>query len=74
VGAGADSTVDGAGTGVAAGLTGSAAEAGAEETGDAADVPADRSKVAACACREDTSKTIKIPAAKIATCIARRAM
>ena len=30
--------------------------------------------VAACACREKTSKTTRIPAAAIATCIARRAM
>jgi hypothetical protein len=30
--------------------------------------------VAACACRENTSKTTRIPAAAIATCIARRAM
>jgi hypothetical protein len=34
----------------------------------------DDGKVAACACRENTSKTAKIPAAKIATCTARRAM
>jgi hypothetical protein len=34
----------------------------------------DDGTVAACACRENTSKTASIPAAKIATCIARRAM
>ena len=39
----------------------------------AADV-ADDGKAAACACRENTSKTASIPAATIATCTARRAM
>jgi hypothetical protein len=55
-----------------------------EEVGAAADVVAvvtcavsvvvDAAGVAACAWRENTSKTAKIPKAKIATCIARRAM
>ena len=31
-------------------------------------------EVAACACRENSSKTVRIPAAKIAACTARRAM
>jgi hypothetical protein len=51
--------------------------AGAEVAGAAAelaDVMADCGEVAACACRENTSKTASIPAAKIATCTARRAM
>jgi hypothetical protein len=59
---------------VTAWLTGAAAEVGAEATDDAADVPADGVDVAACACRENTSKTARIPVAKIATCTARRAM
>jgi hypothetical protein len=72
--AGADGAVDGVRAGVAAGLTGAAAEVRAEATGDVADVAADDGKVAACACRENTNKTAKIPAARIATCTARRAM
>ena len=43
------------------------------EVAGAADV-ADDGKAAACACRENTSKTASIPAATIATCTARRAM
>jgi hypothetical protein len=53
------------------------AVAGAKVGGAAAeltDVTADCGEVAACACRENTSKTASIPAAKIATCTARRAM
>ena len=42
----------------------------AEATGGAAD----GAKDAAFACRENPSRTAKIPAAKIATCIARRAI
>jgi hypothetical protein len=38
------------------------------------DVTADCGEVAACACRENSSKMVRIPAAKIATCTARRAM
>jgi hypothetical protein len=37
-------------------------------------VPAVGGAVAACACRENTSKITRIPAAAIATCTARRAM
>jgi hypothetical protein len=59
--------------------------AAAEVTDDAAEEPepepvpgevtgAEVTEVAACACRENTSKTTRIPAATIATCIARRAM
>jgi hypothetical protein len=44
------------------------------EVAELADVTADCGEVAACACRENTSKTASIPAAKIATCTARRAM
>jgi hypothetical protein len=58
--------------GAVAGVAGLGAVA--EVTGAAADVADDGGKVAACACRENTSKTAKIPAAKIATCTARRAM
>jgi hypothetical protein len=49
----------------------------AEVTEPRADVSgpvAEGGGVAACACREDTSKTTMIPAATIATCTARRAM
>jgi hypothetical protein len=53
----------------------------AEVTGAVADVVLEpdlarlaEGLVAACACREKTSKTTRIPAAAIATCIARRAM
>ncbi len=87
-GAGAE-VAAGAGAGAAAGLTGAVVEvtgAAAEVTADAAEpvpelvagaelVPAlVVSEVAACACRENTSRTARIPAATIATCTARRAM
>ena len=82
--------VDGAGVadGAGAELAGAAADA-ADVTGAAADATgagtagaeladgagaAEGAKVAACACRVNTSKTTRIPAAAIATCIARRAM
>jgi len=58
-------------TGAAADATG-AGTAGAELDDGAGAAEGD--KVAACACRENTSKTTRIPAAAIATCIARRAM
>jgi hypothetical protein len=71
-GAAADTTADAADvTGAAADATG-AGTAGAELADGAGAAEGD--KVAACACRENTSKTAKIPAAAIATCIARRAM
>jgi hypothetical protein len=66
--------------GVTAGRAGALLGAGAGAlAGAAADVTADGVEVdgvevAACACLENTSKTIRIPAAKIATCTARRAM
>jgi hypothetical protein len=45
------------------------------EVADAmAEVTFDVGKVAACACREDSRRRIRIPAAAIATCITRRAM
>ena len=57
------------------GVTGAVADVTVEVTGAVAEVTVDGSGiVAACACRENTSKTARIPAAKIATCIARRAM
>jgi hypothetical protein len=76
-GAAADTTADTADvTGATADATGAgtagAGTAGAELTGGAG--AAGGAKVAACACRENTSKTARIPAAAIATCIARRAM
>jgi hypothetical protein len=43
------------------------------ELAGAADVTADV-EVAAWACRENTSRMVRIPAAKIATCTARQAM
>jgi hypothetical protein len=47
-------------------------EVAAEVTGVTADVtPGGAEVTAACACRENSSKTAKIPAAKIATCTAR---
>jgi hypothetical protein len=46
----------------------------AEVTGAAPDAAAGGAKDAACACRENPSNTAKIPAARIAACIARRAM
>jgi hypothetical protein len=61
--------------GAAGEVTGAVAElvvAGA--VAEVADVMADWGEVAACACRENTSKTVRIPAARIATCTARRAM
>ena len=76
----AGATVDAAEvTADAAEVTGDAAEVtadAAEVTGDAADVTvgtagAGGAEVAACACRENTSKMVRIPAAKIATCTAR---
>ena len=71
-GAAADTTADAADvTGAAADATG-AGTAGAELADGAG--AAEGAKVAACACRENTSKTTRIPAAAIATCIARRAM
>jgi hypothetical protein len=71
-GAAADTTADAADvTGAAADATG-AGTAGAELTGGVG--VAEGAKVAACACRENTSKTARIPAAAIATCTARRAM
>jgi hypothetical protein len=64
---------------VMAEVTGAAAEAAAELVRSVADVTGngdepDVAKVAACACRANSSKRTKIPAAKIATCTARRAM
>jgi hypothetical protein len=53
-----------------AGATAEVAAEVAEVTGEEVEVVA----VAACACRENTSKTTRIPAATIATCTARRAM
>ena len=71
-GAAADTTADAADvTGAAADATG-AGTAGAELTGGVG--VAEGAKVAACACRVNTSKTARIPAAAIATCTARRAM
>jgi hypothetical protein len=71
-GAAADTTADAADvTGAAADATG-AGTAGAE-VADGVGV-AEGAKVAACACRENTSKMARIPAAAIATCTARRAM
>ena len=71
-GAAADTTADTADvTGAAADATG-AGTAGAELADGAG--AAEGAKVAACACRVNTSKTTRIPAAAIATCIARRAM
>jgi len=72
--AGAVAVVAGA---VVAGAVTDGVVAGAEVAGAAAelaDVTADCGEVAACACRENTSKTASIPAATIATCTARRAM
>jgi hypothetical protein len=71
--------VTGAAMEVAAGVTGSATEVAAEVIESAVDVTVggdevDGAKVAACACRENSSKTAKVPAAKITTCTARRAM
>jgi hypothetical protein len=64
--------VTGAAADVTAEVTGVAADVTAEVTGVAADVTPDGAEVtAACACRENRSKTAKIPAAKIATCTAR---
>jgi len=40
----------------------------------AVDVTVDVGKLAACACRENDSKTARMPTAKMATCTARRAM
>jgi hypothetical protein len=45
-----------------------------EATDAGADGKADSGVVAACAWRENTKKTMNIPAATIATCITRRAM
>jgi hypothetical protein len=56
-----------AGAGAGAELAGAAGVV-AEVTG------VEVTEVAACACRENTSKTTRIPAATIATCTARRAM
>ena len=71
-GAAADTTADATDvTGAAADATG-AGTAGAELDDGAG--AAEGAKVAACACRENTSKTARIPAAAIATCTARRAM
>jgi hypothetical protein len=56
-----------AGSGAGAELAGAAGVV-AEVTG------VEVTEVAACACRENTSKTTRIPAATIATCTARRAM
>jgi hypothetical protein len=55
------------------GLTGAEALAGAAAVTDDG-VEVDGVEVAAWACLENTSKTISIPAAKIATCTARQAM
>ena len=60
-------------------VTGAAAEVTAEVTGlpepelvaAGAAAEAVGAEVAACACRENTSKMVRIPAAKIATCTAR---
>ena len=57
-------------------VTGAAAGVAAEVTGAAADVMADvievaDPEVAAWACRENTSRMVRIPAAKIAPCTAR---
>lgn len=64
-----------------AGVTGTVADVAAEVTAvaaevtvEVADVTADVGKLAACACRESDSKTVRMPTAKIATCTARRAM
>lgn len=46
----------------------------AVETGDSAEDGGGGGSVAACACRENTSRTKKIPAAAIESCTARRAM
>ena len=73
--AGAVADVTGAVAEVTADVTGAVADVTVEVTGAVAEVTVDGSGiVAACACRENTSKTARIPAAKIATCIARRAM
>src|SRR4029077_17559904 len=73
--AGAAADVTGAVAEVTAEVTGAVADVTVEVTGAVAEVTVDGSGiVAACACRENTSKTARIPAAKIATCIARRAM
>jgi X-X-X-Leu-X-X-Gly heptad repeat protein len=85
VGAGAGALAVGAGAGalaVGAGAGALAAGAGALAVGSGAGalavgagaLAAGVAEVAACACRENTSKTIKIPAATTATCTARRAM
>jgi hypothetical protein len=59
---------------VAADVAVVAAEVTVEVADVAADVTSDVGKLAACACREKASRTARMPTAKIATCIARRAM
>lgn len=61
-------------TGEAADVTGDTAELTAEVTAERGDGDGDVSEVAACACRENTSMIMKIPAATIASCTARKAM
>ena len=66
-----------AGTGALAGALAGALGWEAAGTGALAGadgVEVDGARVAACACRENTSKTTRIPAATIASCTARRAM
>ena len=65
-----------AGAGVVADVTARTAElAGAvTEVAVVVDGMTGCGEVAACACRENSSKTVRIPAAKIAACTARRAM
>ena len=58
--------------GAVVGVVGLAVAAGAVAV--VVDGTADCGEVAACACRENSSKMVRIPAAKIATCTARRAM
>jgi hypothetical protein len=59
---------------VAAEVAAVAAVVAAEVADVAADVTADVGKLAACACRENVSKTARMPTATIAACTARRAM
>jgi len=63
-----------AGFEVAAEVTDGVTDETAEVTGAATDAAAHVGEVAACACRENTSRTASIPAASSATCTARRAM
>jgi hypothetical protein len=74
---GADLTADVTGAAEGVGVTAEVSAEAAELVPVAAEVLEPEpvaGTVAAWACRENTSKTTKIPAAMIATCIARRAM